>query len=210
MLRFREPVNGFTHLAGAVLALIGTIWLVALTLDDLPRMVVMLVYGVSMVLLYAASATMHLYNGDTRTIQFLNRLDHAAIYLLIAGTYTPFIYHFLDGEWRWALLALIWGMAVTGMLFKLVFFWGGHVSTILYVAMGWVAVFFAPVFLPLLSVGALLLLLAGGLVYTGGAIIFALHRPNLHRYFGHHELWHVCVMVASGIHFAAVLLFTAA
>ena len=119
MVRFREPVNGFTHLAGAFLAAFGLILLVGLTRGDLARMISVIIYGTSMILLYLASAVYHLANGSERKILWLRRLDHAAIYILIAGTYTPFCYNVLDGHLRWLMLGLVWGLAIIGVLYKL-------------------------------------------------------------------------------------------
>jgi hemolysin III len=101
MYRFREPVNGFTHLLGAALGFVGLIYLITLTHNDTPKMISLIIYGVSMIALYLASASFHLYNGSRRNIARLNRIDHAAIYLFIAGSFTPFGYNLLDGRLRW-------------------------------------------------------------------------------------------------------------
>ena len=201
---YREPVNGFTHLFAAVMAVFGTVWLAAMTWGDTPRAVAVLVFGFSLIVIYVASSTMHLFNGSPAMLERLVRLDHAAIYIGIAGGYTPFIYHLLDGEWRLLMLVLIWGIALVGVISKLLFFWGGHLSTMLYVAMGWVGLIAAPQVAETINADILSLILAGGLVYTMGAVIFALRRPNLHQHFGHHEMWHICVMGGSAFHFAAV------
>jgi hemolysin III len=205
MTRLREPVSGLTHLAGALLALAGTIWLATQTESDTAKMVTVLVYGMSMVLLYSASAALHLFNGSENTIFLLRRLDHAAIYMLIAGSYTPFAYNLLTGEWRWGMLGFIWFLAALGIVFKLFFFWSGHLSTLFYVGMGWLAVIFTPQMLQLDST-ALGLVVGGGVTYSIGAVIYALQRPNFHAQFGHHEIWHLFVMGGSAMHFAAVAL----
>ncbi|MCC7451307.1 MAG: hemolysin III family protein [Anaerolineae bacterium] len=206
MNHFREPVSGFLHLGGAILAGIGSIGLVGASWQTPDKMASLLVYGVSMVLLYSASAALHLTNGSARTILWLKRCDHAAIYVLIAGTYTPFCYNLLDGAWRWGMLLLVWGVAIAGVGYKLLcLHQAGHRSTLLYVAMGWVGLVGAPKFLPVLPTGALVLLLAGGLVYSAGAVVFALQRPNLHRWWGYHEIWHIFVLGGSALQFAAVV-----
>src|SRR3954466_7497456 len=122
MNRFREPVNGFTHLAGALLAVIGTIWLIAATWQDLAKMIAVAVYGISLIILYSASAMLHLSHGSEQRILQLERFDHAAIYLLIAGTYTPFCYALLTGAWRVGMLVLLWGLALAGVIYKLFIF----------------------------------------------------------------------------------------
>jgi hemolysin III len=209
LTHFREPVNGFTHLAGALLGLIGLIVLVILTRDDPARMVSMIVYGISLILLYTASTTYHLVKGSQNVQDWLRSLDHAAIYLLIAGTYTPFCYNLLTNGWRWGMLGLVWALALVGIIYKVGFRHHSHsrVSTALYVGMGWLAVIALPQIVERLAPGALALIVAGGLVYTLGAVIYALRRPNFHRYFGHHELWHLFVLGGSTLHFVAVLLY---
>src|SRR5687768_7617580 len=119
MSRFREPFSGFTHLFAAVLALGGMIWLIAESWGDAGLLTSMIIYGVSLTALYAASATLHLVKAPERVQDFLNRIDHAAIYLLIAGSYTPFCYSLLSGGWRWGMLGTIWGMALAGIAYKL-------------------------------------------------------------------------------------------
>lgn len=207
MYRFREPVSGFTHLVGAILAFIGMIYLIYLTRHDPGKMMSMAVFGISMVLVYSASTAMHLYNGSEHMIWRLTRLDHAAIYIVIAGTYTPFCYNFLTNEWRWGMLLVIWTAAIIGAIVKLIWYWEGYKSTLLYVLMGWIGVIAIPQAQHLIDTGLILLVLGGGVVYTIGAIIFALQRPNLHRHFGYHELWHLFVMGGNALHFMAILLY---
>lgn len=214
MHRFREPVNGFTHLGGVVFGVMGLTLLVILTRDEPGKMLSMIVYGMSLILLYSASTAYHLIKASDRVTQWLRRFDHAAIYLLIAGTYTPIAYHYLAGTWRWGMLGVVWLMAVVGVVHKL-FFLGGkgrgknYLSTLLYVGMGWMAVLLAPKILERIPPGAILLIVLGGLTYTGGAIIYALEKPNFHRNFGHHEIWHLFVLGASAFHFMAILVYVA-
>ncbi|MDQ7024954.1 MAG: hemolysin III family protein [Anaerolineae bacterium] len=207
--QFREPVNGLTHALGAILAFIGMIWLVWMARDMPAQALTLAIFGITMVLVYVASTVMHLYNGSEAILHRLNQLDHAAIYLLIAGTYTPFTYAFFAGWWRWGLLAAIWTLAIIGIIIKLGFnkMMDGHASTIFYVAMGWVAVIAIPRYIMLNQVGALWLILAGGILYTIGAVIFALRKPNFHKHFGHHEIWHLFVMGGSAFHFIAAALY---
>lgn len=208
MYRFREPVNGFTHLAGAVLAAAGLAWLAAAAWGDAPRLLAVVVYGVSMIVLYLASAAFHLAHGSERTLLWLRRFDHAAIYGLIAGTYTPILYSLLDGGWRWGMLALVWGFAAVGIAYKLLRLREGSLwSLAFYVVMGWLGVIALPQALPAMPPQAGLLILAGGLVYMLGALIFGIRRPNFHPHFGHHEIWHLCVLGGSALHFAAIRLY---
>lgn len=209
MCYFREPTSGFTHLAAALLSLIGLIWLVFLTIHDIGLMITMVIYGVSMTLLYLASTLYHLVKGPPRLIDLLVRFDLIGIHLLIAGTYTPLCYHFLDGIWRWGMLVVIWTLALGGSLYVIFVHRRGRKSalrlTFYYVAMGCLGVLVAPQFIALLPPGATWLIIAGGAVYLVGAVIYALDKPNIHRYFNAHDLWHLFVMGGSACFFAAIL-----
>ncbi len=171
-------------------------------------MLSMIVYGSSLVLLYSASAALHLVRGSRRTLLWLNRFDHAAIYALIAGTYTPICYNVLTGGWRWGMLSTIWALALGGIIFKLLFLrQSGHLSTLFYVGMGCLAFVALPEMMGSVPAGALWLLVGGGALYIIGALIFALQRPNFHPQFGFHEVWHLFCLGGSALHFAAVGLY---
>jgi hemolysin III len=205
MNRFREPVSGFLHLFGAILALIGSLALITASGHSVGELISLLVYGLSLIVMFSASTVMHLYRGSARTLLWLNRIDHASIYVTIAGTYTPFCYHFLTGAWRWGMLILMWTLAAAGVIYKLLFLQGnGRGSITFYLAMGWSAVLGAPKFLPLLPAGAIVLMVAGGLIYTAGAFIFYFEKPNLHRYMNYHDLWHVFVLIGTLLFYIAV------
>ena len=211
--RFREPTSGLTHLAAAILSLVGLIWLIVVARGDFPRVLTLTVYGLSMVALYLASAIYHLTPASPRTLNTLVRLDRVGIFLLIAGTYTPLVYHFSGGAWRWGLLTAVWAMALGGSLYTL-FLYSRERSkklwmTLFYVGMGCVGVVSAPHMFAQMPPGALGLILGGGAVYIAGAVIYTLQKPNFHRYFNFHDLWHLFVMAASALFFAAILIFVA-
>ena len=209
MSRFREPFSGFTHLASAVGAVGGLIWLIAATWHDGHRMLSMIIYGLSLIALYSASAALHLIKAPERVQTWLNRLDHAAIYLLIAGSYTPFCYSLLIGAWRWGMLGTIWGMALAGIAYKLLapMKRDTYLSTLIYVGMGWLSIILLPQLIKTVPLGAILLVAAGAITYTVGAFIYALDNPDARPRFSFHDAWHLFVMVASGLHFLAVLLY---
>lgn len=208
MHHFREPVSGLTHLAGAILGVGALAWLIALTYEDPAKMISLIVYGVSLILLYSASAALHLIQGDERTILWLKRFDHAAIYALIAGSYTPICYNLLVGGWRWGMLGALWALALVGIIFKLCYLReSGHLSTLFYVAMGCAAFVALPELLARLAPGAIALLVGCGLLYVIGAFIFSIERPNFHPHFGYHELWHLFVLGGSSLHFMVILLY---
>ena len=209
MQRFREPVNGFTHLAGAVLSVLGLVWLVAVTQNNTPKMMSLVVYGASMILLYAASATFHLTKTSPEKLLWLRRFDHAAIYLLIAGTYTPLFYNVLDGSLRWWLLVIVWIAALTGAAYKLFYLRdSGLLSLACYVIVGCIGVVSART-LQVLPPGAIILIAIGVSFYLIGVVVFGLEKPNFYRHFGHHEIWHLLVMAGSIVHFIAILFYIA-
>lgn len=206
----REPFSGLSHLLGAFLSVLGFIWLLTLTQGDWAKVITVSIYGISTMCMFAASAALHLMNGSDKLLLRLRKLDHAAIYLMIAGTYTPIGYHLMVEPLRWMVLSTIWVMATLGIIYKLRHLdWDGqsHLSTGYYLLMGWLAILIAPLWLPRVSIEIAALIIGGGIVYTIGAIIFILERPNFHRHFGFHELWHCFVLSGSALHFFAVALF---
>lgn len=203
----RETVSGVTHLIGAILSVIGLIWLLSLTRENIVQMVVMLLYGVSLIAVFSASARLHLSRGTREYMLKLRRHDHAAIYFVIAGTYTPLIVMLVDGPWRWLILTVIWGICLFGIVWKLRLLQYNDntlMSTGLYLLVGWFGLICAPLWVNQLDTLTLGLIFAGGIIYSIGAVIFVLERPNLARHFGFHELWHILVMAASLLHFLAI------
>ncbi len=206
--KLREPVNGLTHLAGALLAVAVLVLLVRLGAGTgkVRHLLAFAVFGLSLVALYTASALYHLLPLSARGIARLRRLDHMMIFVLIAGTYTPFCLIALQGGWRWGLLAAIWGLALGGMGLKLRWMHAPvGLSTGLYVLMGWVALLAAPALARALTGWGMVWVLAGGVLYSFGALIYALRRPILWPgLLEAHELWHLFVLAGSGCHVWAV------
>jgi hemolysin III len=211
--KLREPVNGLTHLAGGLLASAGLIVLLAKVASTgrVDQLVAFGVFGLSLVALYTASTLYHLLPLSPAGVARLRRLDHVAIFVLIAGTYTPFCLLALDGAWRWGLLALVWALALCGVLLKVLWMGGPRwLSVVLYLGMGWVAVVAAPALLQAVPVGGMAWVFAGGLIYSVGALVYGFKRPNpIPGVFGFHELWHLFVVAGSACHFWAVLRFVA-
>jgi hemolysin III len=199
-----EIANSITHGIGFLLSVAGLAILVvtAAATADPWRLTAASVYGVTLVLLYATSTLYHALPGHRVKIVF-QRLDHAAIYLLIAGTYTPFVLGPLRGGWGWTLFGIVWGLAVLGVVLKSVF--GirlAVVSTIVYVAMGWLIVIAAGPLASSLPPAALQWLVAGGVLYTLGVVFFACERIRFS-----HAVWHLFVLAGSVAHFCAVFLY---
>jgi hemolysin III len=211
--RLREPVNGLTHLAGALLACIGLAVLLATATSAgrADQLLAFSVFGFSLILLYTASALYHLLPLSPAGVARLRMADHVTIFLLIAGTYTPFCLLALDGGWQVGLLGLVWGLAFLGVLLKLLWMDAPRwLSVTLYLGIGWVAVVAAPALLRSVPAGGIVWVLAGGLIYSAGALVYGLRRPNpVPGVFGFHELWHLFVMAGSACHFWAVLRYIA-
>jgi hemolysin III len=211
--RLREPVNGLTHLAGALLACIGLAVLLATAASAgrADQLLAFSVFGFSLILLYTASALYHLLPLSPAGVARLRMADHVTIFLLIAGTYTPFCLLALDGGWQVGLLGLVWGLAFLGVLLKLLWMDAPRwLSVTLYLGIGWVAVVAAPALLRSVPAGGIVWVLAGGLIYSAGALVYGLRRPNpVPGVFGFHELWHLFVMAGSACHFWAVLRYIA-
>lgn len=206
----REPWNAITHGVGTVLALVGGVLLVVLSAGDGRRMVAFAIYATSLVLLYLASTLLHAVRARPEVLRRLRVFDHAAIYLLIAGTYTPIALVTLAGvspAWGWSVFGVAWGAAGLGVLFKLVWLDAPRwLSTALYLALGWMAVVAIAPLVQALPWSALAWLAAGGAFYSVGAVVYALKRPDpWPKVFGYHEVWHLFVLAGSTCHYVLML-----
>jgi hemolysin III len=200
-----ELANALTHGAGLVASLIGVPILVftAATRGERAALVGASVFGATLIALYLASTLYHAVSHP-QIKQRLRLFDHAAIYLLIAGTYTPFTLGVLRGVWGWTLFGFVWTLAAVGVIFKVVVGSGrfARLSTAIYIAMGWVIIIaIKPLMMALPSVG-LMLLVAGGLLYTGGVVFYVDKRRAWT-----HPVWHLFVLGGSVCHYFAVLLY---
>ena len=211
--RLREPVSGLTHLAGVLLAVIGLVVLLlaAAGAGRTDQIVAFGIFGCSLIALYGASSLYHLLPLSPPALARLRRVDHMTIFVLIAGTYTPVCLLALEDGWRLGLLGVVWGLALCGVLLKLLWMEAPRwLSVALYLAMGWVAVVAASAIFEAVPAGGIAWFLAGGIVYSVGALIYGLKRPDpLPGVFGFHELWHLFVLAGSACHFWAMLRYIA-
>jgi len=202
-LHLEELLNALTHGAGAVVALAGAAVLITLASIYADRWAVIgaSVYGASLLLLYVASTLYHAVS-HVKIKARLKVFDHCMIYVLIAGTYTPFTLTSLRGPWGWTLFGLIWGLALAGIVFKLYYTGRFHwLSTGIYLAMGWLVVIAIEPLMKALPQGAFTWLMAGGIAYTLGTVFYMSRRlPYAHA------IWHGFVLAGSVCHFAAVLI----
>jgi hemolysin III len=201
-----ERFNSITHLVGAALALAGSAVLVvsAARLGDPWKIVSFSVYGALLVAVYVFSTLYHSVRGRAKDV--LRKFDHCSIYLLIAGSYTPFALVSLRGAWGWSLLGVIWGLALVGLAQEIWLARGARVlSMVIYLLMGWLALVAVWPLWQALQPAGFAWLLAGGLLYTLGIVFYATDRRLRHG----HGVWHLFVMGGSSCHFLAVLLHVA-
>ncbi len=203
-----EIVNSITHVLGVALSLTALVWLLSRSVGrgDALSTASFAIYGISLCALYTSSSLYHALDG--RAKGSLRQMDHASIYLLIAGTYTPVTLLGLRGAWGWTLFGLVWAMAAGGIVVNLL--WLGksrkfeRIGVALYVGMGWLAVIAIKPMIDRLPLGMLLWILAGGLSYTLGVVFYAWRKMPFH-----HAIWHLFVLGGSTCHFLAILLYLA-
>lgn len=209
--KFRDPVSGLTHLSAAIFATIGLIVLLYIGRDNTVKLISLLIYGVTLIMMFSASAAYHLTKASQQVILVLRKFDHSAIYLLIAGTYTPICLHFFTGFYRWGLLAIVWGIAVVGVAVKIfVINVPRWINAGIYLLMGWLCIMAVKPMLTTMPTGALVWLIVGGLFFTLGAVIYMTKffnfRPGV---FGFHEVWHIFVILGCLSHFILILAYIA-
>jgi hemolysin III len=205
--KLRDPISGLTHLGAAIISLVGLVVLAIIGWGDAAKLTSALVYGIALTLMFAASATYHMVVAKPKTIEILRKIDHAAIYLLIAGTYTPFCINAFHGFWKWGLLTVIWGLALLGVIIKVFIIrvprW---VNAGVYLVMGWMVVSATGEMLRTLSPQTILWLIIGGIIYTAGAVVYITKKLDFFPdFFGFHEVWHIFVILAAVAHYISVL-----
>ena len=213
--KLKDPGSAITHLIGMILAAIVSIPLIIKSFlsGDYVRIISLIIFTISMIGLYGASTAYHSFNISPTINKKLKKLDHAMIFVLIAGSYTPICTIVLGSTLGYGLLSVIWIIAILGIVFKM--FWvtcPKWVSSVMYIAMGWLCVLaFVPIFHALPRAG-FDWLLAGGIIYTIGGVIYALKVPlfdSRHKNFGSHEIFHIFVMLGSACHFVVMYFFVA-
>jgi len=199
-----EKLNTFTHLLGAVIALAGLVVLVvfASLKGDVWRIISFSIYGTSLFLLYLFSTLYHGTKGSLKAV--FKKLDHIGIYLLIAGSYTPFVLVSLTGAWGWSLFGVIWGLAVIGILLD--YFSSDEpriIQVIIYLLMGWIALLAIQPLIESLSMAGFLWLLGGGLFYTVGIVFYIIDLKKYHF----HGIWHLFVLAGSTTHYFTIMYY---
>ena len=209
----KDPGSAITHFIGMLMAIFAAIPLLIKAAREPSRIyiIAITIYAASLILLYAASTTYHTFNKSRKVNTILKKIDHMMISVLIAGSYTPICLLVLGGKTGLILLTIVWAFAIAGILIKA--FWvfcPKWVSSVLYIGMGWTCVLAFTQLLNSLSPAAFGWLLAGGIIYTVGGVIYALKLPifnSKHKYFGSHDIFHLFVMAGSACHFVVMYAF---
>ncbi|WP_282368567.1 PAQR family membrane homeostasis protein TrhA [Pseudomonas sp. PS02290] len=198
---YGEKFNAWTHLVGAILATIGAVWMlvVATMTGDIWKIISVAVYGVALVMLYSASTVYHSVRGRAKVI--MQKVDHFSIYLLIAGSYTPFCLVTLHGTWGWTLFGIVWALAIIGILQEIKPRSEARVmSIVIYAVMGWIVLVAVNPLIAALGIAGFIWLALGGVFYTVGIIFFAFDTKVRHF----HGVWHLFVIAGSLLHFVAI------
>lgn len=213
VMKAKDPGSAITHFIGMIMSLFATLPLLmkAAKAPDPIHFISLAIFALSMILLYTASTVYHTFNLSDKINRRLKKFDHMMIFVLIAGTYTPVCLVVLKGRVGYTLLAIIWTMALLGIILKGFFVYVPKwVSSVIYIAMGWTCVLAFTPLLNTLPKEAFLWLLAGGVIYTIGGVIYALKLPifnKKHKYFGSHEIFHLFCMGGSACHFILMYQF---
>jgi hemolysin III len=201
----KDPMSGLTHFIGIILGIVGLVLLLykATVSGDVWHIVSFAIFGATVILLYTASTLYHWLPLSPKHTALLRKFDHSMIFLLIAGTYTPLCLVPLRGPWGWSMFGSIWGLALLGMGFKFIWFQAPRwLSTAIYIFMGWLVVVPIWPLVQIVPLAGLGWLLAGGLFYTVGSIIYGMKKPDpWPEVFGFHEIFHVFVLLGTLSHF---------
>ena len=205
-IRKEELVSFYSHLLGAVLALVGFFVLVLPISGRSDLVIVSAVYTVSVFFLFSASSLYHYFKREEDGKGFWRRLDHVAIFFMIAGSYTPILYIYLEGDVKWIALGIQWGLVLLGFLFKMLFIRSPRfLSTAIYLGMGWMAVFIMKPLYAVMPFDVFMYLIYGAVAYTVGAIIYGLKKPTLILgRFGFHEIFHIFILLGGFFHFIMI------
>ncbi len=201
-----ERFNGYSHLAGTLLAIAAAAILIVYGANkgDVWKIVSFSIYGVTLIILFGFSTLYHSTRGTAKNV--FRKFDHSAIYLLIAGTYTPFTLVTLRGPWGWALFGVVWGLALAGIVQELTVAKGARwISLVIYIVMGWVAVIGVVPMIDALGWSGFIWVVVGGVVYTAGTVFYIFDAKYKHW----HGIWHLFVLAGAAIHYAAIFRYVA-
>ena len=204
--RAEEKFNFYSHMAGAVASVAGTFFLALVARYSASALSTALIYGISITFLFSASTFYHALKREENEVSIWRKMDRLAIFCMIAGTYTPICYIYLDGAWRWSMMAIQWGLVAFGLIMQLYYPRAPRgVYAVIYLIMGWMAI--VPIQQMIANMTPLqeVLLFAGGAFFTAGGLIYATKKPRLvPGIFSFHELFHIMVLIGGGLHYAMI------
>jgi len=208
-VKTQELFNFYSHLAGMIAAVIGTIYLVIIARSSVSGLAIALIYGLSIIFLFSASSLYHTFKKEENELSFWRKMDRLAIFFMIAGTYTPVCYFCLEGTYRWLMIAIQWGLVGLGVISQIFFPRAPRkLYAAIYLLMGWSAIFTIKQILANMSVTQVTLLFSGAAAFTLGTIIYATKRPRiLPGIFSFHELFHAMVLIGGVLHYAMIYSF---
>lgn len=205
-VKTREKFNFYSHLAGVLLSVAGLIFIFRVASASVPAIITALIYGLSIIFLFSASSLYHAFKKEENEVSFWRKMDRLAIFFMIAGTYTPVCYFYLEGTWRWTMIGLQWGLVGFGVFSQLFFPRAPRILyVVIYFTMGWLAIFPMRQIVSNMSLNQVILMFAGGIAFTAGGLIYAIKRPRLlPGVFSFHELFHIAVLVGGALHYAMI------
>ncbi len=206
-IKKEERVSFYSHFIGFIIATIGTIYLVYIV-EGFTLQIITIIYGLSVMTLFLASSLYHANKKYDGEISIWRKLDHIAIFLMIAGTYTPVTFIYLSGNWKWSIIIIQWLLVLGGLFFKFFYLKAPrYLYTIIYLLMGWIGIIAITKFIKSMSGTALLYLFAGGVSYSIGAVFYIIKKPKFNSNFGFHEIFHLFILLGALFHY--LLVYTA-
>jgi len=204
----QELFSFYSHLCGAIIVLVVALILVYQTRSCPPLVIVSIIYGLTTIFMLLSSALYHAFKKEENQASFLRKMDHFAIFCMIAGTYTPLCYIYLEGYLQWGIIIAQWVLVIAGFFLKVFYIRAPRVfATVVYLLMGWMAIIPITKLLSVLPVVSIILLLLGGLAYSTGAVIYMLKKPNPRpNFFGFHEIFHLFILLGVFLHLPVVYL----
>jgi len=206
VIKSQEAFNFYSHLAGMIAAVIGTIFLVSTATESASMVITALVYGCSIIFLFSASSLYHAFKQQENELSFWRKMDRLAIFCMIAGSYTPVCYFFLDDNWRLPMISIQWGLVAFGACTQIFFPRAPRMLyAVIFLIMGWMLVFPMSQILDAMTSDQATLLFTGGAAFTAGALFYAIKKPLLMPgIFSFHELFHVMVLIGGACHYALI------
>ncbi|MHB8137756.1 MAG: PAQR family membrane homeostasis protein TrhA [Smithellaceae bacterium] len=205
-VKTQELFNFYSHFAGMVAAVIGTVYLAMVASSSASALVTALIYGISVVFLFSASTLYHAFKKEENELSFWRKMDRLAIFFMIAGTFTPVCYFCLEDPYKWYMIAFQWSLVGIGVISQIFFPRAPRkLYALIYLSMGWSALFTVKQLLANMSSSQAVLLVSGGIAFTLGAIIYAIKKPRMvPGIFSFHELFHIMVLIGGALHYAMI------